>query len=103
MSEENEEKTWASILVPLTLAVPLIMWRGFVFCKLWGWFFLRLGAPPVTLVEGLGVWLVVSFATVRYDGKKDQRADEKWWAVQFVRFLFPACFLLSGWIYQKFL
>jgi hypothetical protein len=103
IDEEDEEKSWASILIPLMLAVPLTLWRGYVFCKLWGWFLLRHGAPPIALIEGIGIWLTVAFVTAKYDGKKDLRPEEKWWAVEIVRFLIPAFFWVSGWIYQHFL
>lgn len=103
MRNEEDEKTWASILVPLALTVPLTLWRGYVFRSLWEWFLVRHGAPHITLVEGIGIWLTVAFMSTRYDGKKDTRPNEKWWIVEIIKTLLPAFFLLTGWIYQHFL
>lgn len=101
--EDTTEKSWTEIILGLVLMFPLMLWRGFVFGKLWAWYLLPIGAPPISLWQGLGIWLIVKYATFHQDDKVDNRPREKWVKKTLVEWLIPAIYLLIAWIYNHFI
>lgn len=87
----------ALILVPLLIAAELV-WRGFVFSKLWVWFVVSsFGAPVLGLAQSIGLSMIVSFLAFRFTPKhKDQ--EDATAAMALFAVLAPAWVLFLGYI-----
>ena len=60
----------------LVLAVFAVLWPGYAFSVLWGWFFVpSLGLPTLSIAESIGVALVVQYLTHQTDSQKDTEKD----------------------------
>lgn len=99
-------KGWSSFLV-FALAIPAGIWSSFVALKLWAWFAVPLGAPMPSLVQMMGLGVLVGM--YRYYPDVDPKLTEKMTGGEiFTKFLtkatlLPALALLFGWVYTKFL
>lgn len=98
--ETEEKKSGVLILLDLIILPFHTMWRGFVFLKLWGWFVLPLGGPHLTLLQAMGVQLILTYAT--FHGPL-QREQLQWIQGWLVRWILPAVLLLIGWSYTLFM
>jgi hypothetical protein len=57
---------FAYIFALLLAIVPVMLFRGFVLSVLWGWFVVRLGVPPIGIVNAIGLSFLISFLTYHY-------------------------------------
>lgn len=92
---------------------------GFVLTKLWSWFIITTfpAIPPITIIQGLGLALVIGYVTGRYRMKSYMYKDEierdknrerisygEYLFVSFLKSLMIAVFILTlGWIYTWFM
>lgn len=76
---------------------------GWAIMKLWGWFIIPLGAPPISFWHGLGIAACVNLFTFRSDTPKDN--DKSWWSLiglMLVRaIVIPLVFVAFGWFYHS--
>jgi hypothetical protein len=72
------------------------VWLGFAFWKLWGWFFVPLGLPEVTMPHALGIAVTVAVATNQF--APGQMDDDNMPERIVYAFVMPATALLTGWI-----
>jgi hypothetical protein len=78
----------------LVAVVPAALWAGFVISKLWLWFVVPLGVPPITMWTGVGFDLLLSFIT----HQTHKETPEPTWNLAIAGlFVKPAAFLLCGW------
>jgi len=81
-----------------TLAIALL--HGFVLMQLWGWFVVPVfGAPSLSLVEAMGIALVVGYLTNQYIPVPKEKKLEYYTAT----FGGPLFVLLLGWILHFFM
>lgn len=87
------------IIGGLTMLILSFVWSGLVLKVLWGWFFVPIfGLPNLNIPQALGIALVVSYLTHRYN--EDNRKPA---VVLAYAFVIPAFALLVGWIYTWFM
>lgn len=85
----------------IVLLVLGVIWRAFVFTKVWAWFIVpQFGVDQISLVPAMGVCLVIGFCTYHYRREpKDDRTQKEIIAQACgLMFLHPALVLLIGWI-----
>ena len=89
-------------LLFLLLTLPIIMlWHGFVFQTLWGWFIVpTFGMAPLTAAAAIGVALVVRLLTISF--KLDAKSPDVVKAF-FTGMFGYGIFLLIGWIVKGFM
>ncbi len=64
-------KHFAAIVLAFAAILPVAWLRGFVICKLWGWFIVpQFHAAPLALVSAVGVSLIVAILTFQANGYK---------------------------------
>jgi hypothetical protein len=56
--------------------IPLWLLNAFVLSQLWGWFLAPLGVPPITLVQSLGLGLIISFCWASTKGPMSEIKPE---------------------------
>lgn len=65
MTTEEKNKIWAGVAKTVSfLAFVAItpIWRGYVFCVLWGWFIVStLGAPALSVPAAMGITALAHF------------------------------------------
>jgi hypothetical protein len=89
-------------LFVLFWATPMIILRGWVITKLWGWFIIPFGIQPLTLPHAIGIGLILTFLTAQTLGKSAETLEEK------IRecvtpVIWPLFALLLGYIVQSFM
>lgn len=103
-STEDGYKTVATCLGVL-IALPLVMVygyfvNGFVLSKLWSWFVVTtFGMEPLTIVQALGVSIVIGFLTSKpvQDDDKNKTTTEK--IAKYIGIMLaPWVTLFAGWI-----
>lgn len=80
--------------------------NGWVLSVLWGWFIVpTFGAPSISIVQAIGIALVVSFLTRKTDTKDDdtRSTKEKFAVASIAVFIAPAFALFFGWIVHFFM
>lgn len=83
--------------------------RGYVLAKLWAWFVVaQLGLPKLSIAGALGMSVIVSMLTHHPTKSDDKEKSEKSATVIAVTavlmtLLYPAVFLLEGWIVKQWL
>ena len=55
MTTKTDENTILYAVLSFAIAVPSIMWRGFVLAKLWAWFVVPLGLPVIGMWHAAGL------------------------------------------------
>ena len=90
-------------LTEMILAIALmpfhIFWCGVVFLCLWGWFVVPLGAPNISLLHSVGLWVFVAY--VRPSGTSTEpKPVLKQYAMHFA---YGALTLFLGWIIHWFM
>ena len=88
----------------LPIAIAGVIWRGWVFTVLWGWFVVPLfGLPALGLSQAIGLMLVINYLTF-HKPQPDERSliEQIFYGAAWVA-LYPAMVLLVGWIVQGFL
>jgi hypothetical protein len=95
---EKKEETWKSV-VSLALLPVLIPWEGFVIAKLWRWFLVPLGVPPVTISHAIGISTLTWLLTHQINLAEKKELDSlETMLIVFVRF---AMALGIGWVAMK--
>ena len=65
------------VVFATTSIVGLTLLRGLVLQALWTWFAVEtFAAPPVTLVQAIGLSLLVSFLTYQWDARQERDPNE---------------------------
>ncbi len=87
-------------MLGLLLLVPLALWAGFVFSKLWLWFLVPLGVHPIGAWTGTGLYLMGRYVS----SSKGRVMDEEDFIDRaFVHPIFiPALALGLGALYNAF-
>jgi hypothetical protein len=83
-----------------------MVWRGYVFSILWGWFAVpQFGLPELPVVAAIGVSILIGFATYQHQrGPKDTRSTSDAIAVAAGNvFLYPLMVLGLGWIVKQYI
>lgn len=65
MSEEKNDPTVELVAVVLMFlsVVPLVIFGGYTYMKLWFWFLVPLGVPAIGIANAIGINLLISFST----------------------------------------
>lgn len=92
-------KTLTQVVGFIVLALGLIFASGLVLSVMWGWFIVRMGIPPITVPQALGLSLIVSFLTYKPKENTDQSTGEAFLASLFLY----AFYLVYGFILTLFL
>lgn len=93
-------KTLIIILGTIAAIVLSMIYTGFVFTKLWGWFVIPVfGLPMLTIAQAIGLTIVMRMVTINQilENKK------QWHENLILCILYPTFGLLFGWIIQFFL
>lgn len=110
MFKSKEENTlWGcfGILVALFIGTVLsTMVNGWALMTLWGWFIVPIfGLPSLTIVQAIGVAMVISFLTKRHDlSEQKKRSTSE--TISFLigaSFLLPAITVAIGFIIHQFM
>lgn len=98
-------KTIGILTTSLAVMIIALLWRGFVFAKLWAWFIVPVFAlPGLTIGTAIGVAAVVSFLTAKVDVKeKEKQTLEYFYQSVVVALVHPATCLLFGWIIKQWI
>ena len=96
-------KGWASFLI-IVFSIPAGIWSAFVALRLWAWFAVPMGAPRPSLVQVMGLAIIVAM----YRHYPDVARAEREGGEMFLTFigkaaLVPAVALFFGWLYTNFL
>lgn len=69
----TKKQTWGEALVHFFSAIGAIIFSGFTFSILWGWFVVPLfGLPALGIATALGVLLVATYATKNVPTKAER-------------------------------
>lgn len=90
------------LLFSLLLIIPAISLRGWVILKLWDWFIVPLNAPQISIVQAIGISILINFMTLHDINTKKRDLEEEIKGYIFV-FTYPFIILLIGWVTQLFL
>lgn len=85
------------------IAIPLVILRGWVLEKLWGWFATPLGLPDLGVAHAIGIAVLVSFLTHQYIGVKDERDSKTKIAAGLGAIVSPFATLLVAYIIHSFM
>ena len=101
-------KLFVGILLFLLLDIPLVIFRGFVLSQLWLWFLVPVGVSPISVVNAIGISIVIGFFT--YGFAKDPDLTDKtkeWWERAIFVMLystFATCLSWGiGWVVHNFM
>lgn len=86
-------------LTILIVGLPAFFWYSFVLKNLWFWFMVPMGLPVISLMQAMGIDLLITFIVNPYTNIKDKTTHEI-----ILPFLTrPAVFLLFGFIIKSFI
>lgn len=94
---DQHEQTGGEVITGLILLVPLLMYWGFVFKKLWQWFIMPFGAVPITLPWAIGIMVI--FSLFVQPGNKKQSVIVS----MFGTFFYTSCLFIIGYIVSLFM
>jgi hypothetical protein len=105
MTENAYKPTGTEVLLAVALVPIQTLWSGWVGMHLWGWFAVPLGAPVVTVMQAVGLGLVLSWmAGKNIWTDSNTRTREAWWGVLVVRPLIgPLFWLIIAFAVSRFL
>ncbi len=95
-----------TILGGLVLMVLKSIFNGYVLSILWGWFMVAtLKLPALSIVQAIGIVLIVRFLTVHYDPQQNNKKGfkEVFFKSLMFSFLYSAFALFAGWIIHFFM
>lgn len=106
MSRDSEDSNGSIIFFWVFAAiqmVPLILFRGYVLQRLWGWFVIPLGAPSLALVNAVGLQVLWTFliASLRNDDETEklEKSPLTKKLTKLIGYWFIAGFILfEGWV-----
>lgn len=88
-----------AFLILLALDIPIVIFRGFILAKLWGWFIVPLGVMQIGIAHAIGLSILISVFTWKNEKTPKDDDDSPWWAkvlgAQFIKVLI---LLLTWWI-----
>lgn len=61
----------------LALSLAAVLWRAFVFTKLWTWFVAPLGLPELGMPHALGIMLAIGFLRSTREKEPDKTSMER--------------------------
>jgi len=94
------------------IAVLMVL-NGLVFYKFWGWFLTPVfsGLPQPSIVQCIGLWMIVGLVKLKADPPKKKTAEEKaaeerrkpgtWESIAFGLWM-NGFLLLAGWLLHRF-
>lgn len=69
-------ESFGTFCFAICLLIPNVIWRAFVFTKLWAWFAVpSLHVPALSLGYAIGLAAIQSYLWFRYDPKDDSETD----------------------------
>jgi len=74
-----------ALLLALLLIVPVTIFRGYVLSQLWHWFVVPLGVTDIGIAWAIGLSVLVTLFTFRYDIQTDK--DMQGWTGAIVGFI----------------
>lgn len=90
----------AVAMFALLMLVPLALWAGFVFAKLWFWFLVPLGVQPIGAWTGTGLHLMGRYLCASH---RPVEGEDDWYQRVFGLPIFlPALALGLGALYNVF-
>ncbi len=95
-----------TILGGLVLMVLGSIFNGYALSILWGWFMVTtLKLPALSIVQAIGIALIVRFLTVQYDPQQENQKGfgEIFFKSLMLSFLHSAFALFVGWIIHFFM
>lgn len=85
------------------IAVPAVIWRGYVLSVLWGWFAVpRFDVAPLSIPYAIGLAMIACMATSQRTWREATDKDVKW-APFVMLFAGPALTLCTGWIVKQYI
>ena len=88
----------AAVLIALVASIAI---NGFVLERLWEWFVVPLGAPPITFVHALGIAILFgAFGLTKAPNVDKEKAS---WGKATTSILTPLMLLGLGWILYQFM
>lgn len=88
--------------VTLALCFAAVAAKGHVLAILWRWFLVPLGAPGITVVQALGVALVINLFTMDLAGARSAEWESKpEWAKALAGIAASYLALGIGWVYLQ--
>jgi len=107
----NEDAALAKIVAAIFVAPTIIIaqigsWLldGWVISKLWGWFFVPLGVPEITIIHAVGISTFVGLIKTHVPRKEDEDKSLAATLGTFLGFfLKPVVAVLIGWIVVQFM
>lgn len=98
--KEGEGCMVATFFTMLILSPLVAFWRAFVLSKLWGWYLVPLGLPPISKLQAFGLTWIAFLLTSRNvsaqpAGKGASDLMASWLATVAVM---PGAALLFGWL-----
>ena len=95
-----------AFVVGLIIFSSLILLRGYVLSILWRWFMVpTLGLPQLSVVQAIGIAMVVSFLTYHddLDLQRSERSLGQKTVIFLCRIIYLLFALLFGWVVHQFM
>lgn len=98
-------RTIGILTTSLGVMIAALIWRGFVFSKLWAWFIVPVfHAPSLTVGTAIGVAAVTGFLTAKVEvAAKEKQTLEAFYQSLGAALAHPAFCLLFGWIIKQWI
>lgn len=89
------------MLIAALAFVPALLLRAWAVSKMWLWFVVPLGLPPIGYAHALGISLFVGWLT--YQTPSTDQDDGFWLRSLLTSFIAPPVLVLFGWLYVQFM
>lgn len=85
--------------------LPLTILRGWALSVLWGWFAVPLGLPILSVVNAMGIMLIVSVCSTKSNSVKESSdlTSSEFWSELLVAALAPIFAISAGYIYNYYM
>ena len=90
-----------AIILTTIISIPVsVVWSAYVLTILWGWFIVpQFGLEPLTIRFAIGLSLIITYLTYKYDHYEDDRsAQERFYSQLGLAIIKPLFALFFGWI-----
>lgn len=87
-------------VVGFVLFVGAVLFNGYVLLRLWAWFVVPFGLPPLTLPWAIGLSIIVSMAKGWPEGTSDPESP---WFTLLKPYISATVYLALGWIVHGFM
>lgn len=78
MTPKEAKDGCLSVLLGLVLMAPMILFEGYVFKVMWGWFVAPLGLPKISVAHAYGLLLILTVARFEHKTAGRQTPKEVW-------------------------